>query len=283
MCLIYLDYIIVIGRTFEDMIKNLDQVLQKLHDAGLKLRKCQLFAKQVEFLGRVISNSGIQTDPKKTNVVRDWPQPTKLHDVRSFIGFCSYYRRFIPKFAELAKPLHKLTEKGQKFVWTNECNTAFEKLKSKMVESPILVHPDFSKPFILDTDASDQAIGGVLSQNINGHERVIAYASRTLSRPERRYCVTRKELLALVHFVKYFRHYLYGKSFTVRTDHGSLRWLMQFKSVKSQDGWKFFHLMTWKSNTELEKVTRMQTASVGFRVISVVRKALRRLKLPQVA
>ena len=235
-CLIYLDDIIVIGRTFEDMIKNLDQVLQKLHDAGLKLkpRKCQLFAKQVEFLGHVISNCGIQTDPKKTNVVRDWPQPTKLHDVRSFIGFCSYYRRFIPKFAELAKPLHKLTEKGQKFVWTNECNIAFEKLKSKMVESPILAHPDFSKPFILDTDASDQAIGAVLSQNINGHERVIAYASRTLSRPERRYCVTRKELLALVHFVKYFRHYLYGKSFTVRTDHGSLRWLMQFKNPEGQ-------------------------------------------------
>ena len=106
---------------------------------------------------------------------------------------------------------------------TDECNSAFEILKCRLVESPVLAHPDFTKPFIIDSDASDQAIGAVLSQNIDGHERVIAYASRRLTRSERRYCVTRKELLALVHFVKYFRHYLYGKRFTVRTDHGSLR------------------------------------------------------------
>ena len=234
--LIYLDDIIVIGKTFDDMINDLDEELLKLEGAGLKLkpRKCQLFAKQVEFLGHLISKQGIQTDPKKTQVVKDWPKPETLHDVRSFVGFCSYYRRFIPKFAELAKPLHKLSEKGQKFMWTDECNTAFQTLKSKMVESPILAHPDFTAPFILDTDASNQAIGAVLSQNIDGHERVIAYASRTLTKSERRYCVTRKELLALVHFVKYFRHYLYGKTFTVRTDHGSLRWLMQFKNPEGQ-------------------------------------------------
>ena len=100
------------------------------------------------------------------------------------------------------------------------------------MESPVLAHPDFTKPFIIDSDASDQAIGAVFSQNIDGHERMIAYASRRLTRSERRYCITRKELLALVHFVKYFRHYLYGKRFTVRTDHGSLRWLMQLKYLK---------------------------------------------------
>ena len=148
--------------------------------------------------------------------------------------FCSYYRRFIPNFAEVAKPLHQLTEKGQKFLWTDECNTAFERLKNRMVNSPILAHPDFTKPFVLDTDASDLAIGAVLSQRIDGQEHVIAYASRTLTKSERRYCVTKKELLALVHFVKYFRHYLYGKKFTIRTDHGSLRWLMQFKNPEGQ-------------------------------------------------
>ena len=102
-CLIYLDDVIVIGRNFEDMIKNLDNVLQRLHEAGLKLkpRKCQLFAKQVEFLGHVISREGIQTDPKKTEVVRNWPKPKTIHETRSFIGFCSYYRRFIPNFAEV--------------------------------------------------------------------------------------------------------------------------------------------------------------------------------------
>ena len=235
-CLIYLDDIIVVGKTFDDMIRNLDEVLQKLHEAGLKLkpRKCQLFAKRVDFLGHVISGEGIQTDPKKTQAVREWPRPESLHEVRSFLGFCSYYRRFIPKFAEISKPLHKLTEKNQKFLWTKECNAAFETLKEKMVSSPILAHPDFTKPFILDTDASDQAIGAVLSQKIEGKEHVIAYASRTLTKSERRYCVTRKELLAVINFVKYFRHYLYGRAFTVRTDHGSLRWLMKFKNPEGQ-------------------------------------------------
>ena len=235
-CLIYLDDIIVVGKTFDDMIRNLDEVLQKLHEAGLKLkpRKCQLFAKRVDFLGHVISGEGIQTDPKKTQAVREWPRPESLHEVRSFLGFCSYYRRFIPKFAEISKPLHKLTEKNQKFLWTKECNAAFETLKEKMVSSPILAHPDFTKPFILDTDASDQAIGAVLSQRIEGKEHVIAYASRTLTKSERRYCVTRKELLAVINFVKYFRHYLYGRAFTVRTDHGSLRWLMKFKNPEGQ-------------------------------------------------
>ena len=130
--------------------------------------------------------------------------------------------------------LHKLTEKSNKFVWTEECDEAFKSLKQNLVEAPILAHPDFSQSFILDCDASNDAIGGVLSQKINGDEHVIAYASRTLSKSERRYCVTRKELLALVHFVKYFRHYLYGKKFLVRTDHGSLRWLMNFKNPEGQ-------------------------------------------------
>ena len=111
---------------------------------------------------------------------------------------------------------------------------AFEKLEQMLTTTPILAHPDFSQPFILDTDASDLAIGSVLSQKIDNKERVLAYASRTLSKAERKYCVTRKELLALVYFVKYFRHYLYGREFTVRTDHGSLRWLMNFKNPEGQ-------------------------------------------------
>ena len=107
-------------------------------------------------------------------------------------------------------------------------------LKEKLVEAPILTHPDFTKSFILDVDASDQSIGAVLSQMTENGESVIAYASRTLTKSERRYCVTRKEMLALVNFVKYYKHYLYGKKFTVRTDHGSLRWLMQFKNPEGE-------------------------------------------------
>ena len=158
-------------------------------------------------------------DPKKTEAVKNRPTPTCVKEVRSFLGTCSYYRRFIYQFSDVAKPLHKLTEKGQTFSWTEECMKAFEMLKQKLTEVPILAHPDFGKEFILDTDARDVAIVAVLLQKIDEKEHLIAYASKTLSKCERRYCVTRKELLAVVNYVKHFRHYLYGKKFTLRTDH----------------------------------------------------------------
>ena len=212
-CLIYLDDIIVHGKTFAGMLENLDTVLRKLQEAGLKHKpsKCRLFKKEVEYLGHIISASGINPDPKKIQAVKDWPKPNNVTDIRAFIGLCSYYRRFISDFAKIAKPLHRLTEKGQKFYWTEECDRAFGTLKKKLCEAPTLTHPDFQEEFILDTDASDFAIGAVLSQKLDGRERVIAHTSKTLAKSQRKYCVTRKELYALVHFVKYFRHYLYGK------------------------------------------------------------------------
>ena len=235
-CLIYLDDVIVIGKSFEDMIKNLGVVFERLQQSGLKLkaRKCQLFGKEVEFLGHIISEKGVETDPSKTQCIEMWPTPKNVKDVRAFIGLCSYYRCFVYRFSEIAKPLHKLTEKNKPFIWTEECSKAFETLKKKLVEAPVLIHPDFTKSFKLDVDASDHSIGAVLSQDTENGECVVVYASRTLSKSERRYCVTRKEMLALVYFVKYFRHYLYGKQFTIRTDHGSLRWLMNFKNPEGQ-------------------------------------------------
>ena len=235
-CLICLDDIIVHGESFGAMLTNLDSVLCKLQDDGLKLkpRKCQLFKKKVEYLGHIVSASGIKTDPKTIKAVRDWPEPNSVTELRSSIGLCSYYRRFILGFADIAKPLHRLTSKEEPFVWTSECSQAFEKLKNCLCEAPTLAHPDFTKEFILDTDASDFAIGAVLSQVFDGKERVIAYASKTLTKAERRYCVTRKELYALMHFVKYFRHYLYGKKFTIRTDHGSLRWRCSTRILKDR-------------------------------------------------
>ena len=170
----------------------------------------------------------------KTECVRNWPVPTNVKELRSFLGFCSYYRRFIFRFSEIARPLHKLTEKGVRLKWTEDCSTAFFQLKSKLITTPILAHPDFSKSFILDVDICDQSIGAVISQKIDEEEYAIAYASRTLSKTERQYCVTRKELLALVTFVKHFKHYLYGQKFLVRTDHSSLKWLMNFKNPEGQ-------------------------------------------------
>ena len=230
-CLIYLDDVIVFGKTFDEMTDSLQKVFDRLHTAGLKLKakKCTLYGEQVEYLGHIISKTGVATDPKKVEAIKSWPEPSSVKDVRSFLGLCGYYRRYVKDFSKIAKPLHKLTNKGAKFQWTEECQSSFDKLKAHLVSAPILAFPDFSQTFIVDTDASDMAIGAVLSQNQGNSERVIAYASRTLSKSERMYCVTKKELLAVVYFVKQFRHYLYGRKFTIRTDHGSLRWLPNFK------------------------------------------------------
>lgn len=235
-CLIYLDDIIVYGKTFDDMLQNLELVFEKLLAAGLKLkaRKCSLFARQVKYLGHIISEQGIETDPEKVEIVKHWPEPVNKTQVRSFIGLSSYYRKFIPNFARIAQPLHKLTEASVPFKWTDECQDAFQLLKDRLISAPILTHPDFTKPFILDTDASQYAMGAALSQLQDGQERVVAYASKVLSKSEKKYCVTRKELLAVVTFIKHFRPFLYGHKFLVRTDHSSLKWLLRFKDPEGQ-------------------------------------------------
>ena len=128
----------------------------------------------------------------------------------------------------------RLTDKGVKFLWTPACQQAFETLKTKLTTAPILAYPNLTDPFILDTDASDTAIGAVLSQRQNGQEKVIGYGSKALSKEERNYCVTRRELLAVVHFVNHYRYYLQGKPFTVRTDHASLKWLLNQKEPRDQ-------------------------------------------------
>ena len=146
-----------------------------------------------------------------------------------------YYRRFIKSFALIAKPLQYLTEKNAPFEWTAACQKYFDDLRNCLASAPILAYPDHSKPFLLDTDASDVGIGAVLSQiQDNGSEGVIAYASRSLSRQEPKYCVTRKELLAVVEFTHHFRPYLLSKKFTLRTDHSSLIWMQNFKEPEGQ-------------------------------------------------
>ena len=236
-CLVYMDDVIVLGATFEDHMRALQAVLERVRKAGLKLKpaKCAFFQKEVAYLGHVISDEGIATDPRKTDRVSTWPIPTSVREVQQFLGLANYYRRFIQDFACIASPLHKLTERSAEFKWTNECQDAFNELRRRLTTAPILIHPDFSKTFILDTDASDQGIGAVLSQaGPDGTEHVIAYASRLLSKSERRYCVTRRELLAVVFFTNHFRPYLLGKQFVLRTDHGSLVWLQNFKEPEGQ-------------------------------------------------
>ena len=235
-CLVYLDDVIIFSKTFEGMLDNLREVLLRLRSANLKLnpKKCSLFSRKVRYLGHIVSEEGLTTDTEKTSAVESWPIPKNKKQVRSFLGFCSYYRRFVKGFSSLAKPLFKLTENHTKFVWTESCQEAFITLKRALISSPILSFPSEEGEFILDTDASNHGVGAVLSQKQNGQEKVIAYFSRVLNKSERNYCVTRRELLAIVSSMKSFHHYLYGRKFLVRTDHDSLRWLMSFKELEGQ-------------------------------------------------
>ncbi|KAL5516720.1 hypothetical protein EMCRGX_G002126 [Ephydatia muelleri] len=236
-CLVYFDDIIVIGSTFSEHLKHLAAVLTHLRQSGLKLNptKCKLCQQQVTFLGHIVSTQGISTDPEKVEVIAKWPTPQSKRDVQQFLGLANYYRRFIKDFGVIAKPLNRLTEKNTTFEWSTTCQRAFENLRNCLVEPPVLAYPNYTRDFLLDTDASNCGIGAVLSQvDDSGAERVICYASRSLSRQEQRYCVTRRELLAVVEFTQHFRHYLLGRKFILRTDHGSLVWLRNFKEPEGQ-------------------------------------------------
>eukprot|EP00731_Ephydatia_muelleri_P011946 Em0006g840a len=186
-CLVYFDDIIVVGTTFQEHLHHLTSVFTRLRGAGLKLKpkKCTLCRQQVTFLGHIVSTDGVATDPSKTEAVSKWPIPQNRKEVQQFWGLANYYRRFVKDFALISKPLQRLTEKNAPFEWTIGCQNAFDELRKRLVSSPVLAYPDYERRFILDTDASDVGIGAVLSQVSDcGSERVIAYASRSLTRPE---------------------------------------------------------------------------------------------------
>ena len=236
MLLVYLDDVIIFSRSVDEHMSRLDMVLTKLGQVGLKLKpkKCNLFQREVVYLGHVVSSAGISTDPSKISVIENWPKPKDVSDVRSGLGVFGYYRRFVKGYSNLAKPLTKLTEKDVEWDWGPTEDEAWNSLKNGLINAPILAYPDPNEKFILDTDASGFGIGAVLSQIQDGKERVIAYGSRTMTKEERRYCVTRQELLAVVHFVKTYRHFLYGHKFLIRTDHGALKYLFNFKEPEGQ-------------------------------------------------
>ncbi len=239
-CLAYLDDVVVFAPNLEVQFDRLRLVLERLKQAGLKLKtcKCNLLQRSVRFLGHVISAGHISVDPEKVRDVVEWPEPTNVTELRGFIGLCSYYRRFVKDFGKIAAPLNALIEKGRAFEWSPACQAAFDNLKSLLTSAPLLAMPDSHSPLILDTDASNCAIGAVLSQVQDGVEKPIAYASRKLSKPEHNYCVTRKELLAVYYYMKYFRHYLLGRKFVVRTDHSALQWLRKIpEPIGQQARW----------------------------------------------
>jgi len=158
--------------------------------------------------GHIVSPSGVTTDPEKLEAVKSWPRPKDIHQLRSFLGLCTYYRRFIPGFADREKPLTRLTEEKRTFQWSTEAEPAFQALKRALCTTPVLGYPQPGERFIIDTDASNIGIGGVLSQLQDDGERVVSYFSKTLSKAERSYYVTRQELLAIVKTLEDFHEYL---------------------------------------------------------------------------
>lgn len=234
--LIYLDDIVIFSSTVSQHLDRLELVLQRLEAANLKLKpsKCELFKREVKYLGHVVSADGVKTDPEKIEAIKNWPTPSNTTEVRAFLGTGSYYRRFVQGFADVARPLNVLTGKNVPFEWNDDTEDAFQTIKRKLIESPVLGYPDPNLPYILDTDASNEAMGAVLSQVQGGLERPIAYFSKTFSTEERNYCVTRKELLAVVSAAKHFRPYLYGQPFKIRTDHASLRWMVNLRDPMGQ-------------------------------------------------
>ncbi len=233
--LAFLDDVVVLGTNFRNHIDNLKDVLLRFRSYGLKLKpkKCVLFQREIEFLGRKVSSNTLTMTEQDIKVVCEWPKPACAKDLERFMGLTNYHRGFVPNFSELADPLYAVLGK-RPFKWEQEQENAFNALKTALTEPPVMSLPNQHDEFILDTDASDRAIGAELLQVQNGEEKVIAYGSYSLTPEQRRYCVTRKELLAVVRFTRQYRHYLLGRPFIVRTDHASLVWLLRFKAPQGQ-------------------------------------------------
>ncbi|KMQ81648.1 gag-pol fusion protein, partial [Lasius niger] len=210
---VYLDDIIVISETFDQHLHLLTEVFQRLRDARLRLNpdKCRFCVEQLKYLesimGHVIDREKIRTDPEKVSAVADWPEPRTVKQVRQFLGMASWYRRFVANFSTIAAPLTRLTKKNARWTWGADEEHAFQELKRTLVSAPVLAYPDFTRRFVLQTDASNSGLGAVLTQNFEDGERVIAYASRTLNGAERNYSATELECLAVVWGIRRMKGY----------------------------------------------------------------------------
>ena len=231
-CLVYLDDVLVFSQSFDEHLKHLVSVFDRLRKAGLKLapKKCHICRMQVHYLGHVVSARGVSVDPAKTSALAQFPVPATAENVRSFLGIAGYYRRFILNFASRAEPLSALLRAEAPFVWDSACELAFNDIKKALQQPPVLCHPDYAKPFVVDTDASGCGLGATLSQfSAVGVERVVAYASRTLTAAERKWHTRELEALAIIWAIELFRPYVWGRHFTVRSDHRNLQWLREAK------------------------------------------------------
>ena len=233
----YIDDIVIIAETYKEHIELLHKVYNKLKQAGLtiNLPKSEFCKSELKYLGFILDKEGLRTDPAKIECIREFPRPTTVKQIRSFIGLCSYYRKFIKDFSSISAPLTQLTAgevtSKSKVEFDAAAEEAFKKLKQALISAPVLKTPDFEAPFWLHCDASGCGLGAALVQkDTEGGEHPVAYFSRTLSKVERNYSTTERELLAVVAAVDHFKHYIDGSHFTVVTDHSSLKWLSKLEN-----------------------------------------------------
>lgn len=213
-------------------MKHLKTIFERIRKAGLEInkKKCEFCKPQIEYLGHVVTRDGIKMNEEKVRCIRDLKAPSTKKEVRRFIVMTSWYRKFIKNYAHITAPIVKLLRKNVKFRWTENQEKAFQEVKKKLIEEPVLTRPDFTKPFTLQTDASDVGLGAVLTQEVEGNEKVVMYASRSLSPAETRYSTSEKECLAVVWGIRKMRAFLEGYHFNVLTDHQALQWLNKLKN-----------------------------------------------------
>ena len=239
-CAIFLDDLIIFADTFEEHLERLEMVFNRLRECNLKLapKKCAFMQKEVKYVGYIVSEDGVAVDPEKIAKVRNWPTPTNPEEVRQFVGFAGFYRKYVENFSKIVKPLYevmpaqnkkscKKTKSPENFVWGQEQETAFKELKERLTTAPILAYPDYTIPFEVITDACGSGLGAILCQNQNGKQRIISFASRSLNKSEKNYPTHKLEFLALKWAVTdKFTDYLLGHKFTVITDNNPLTYVL---------------------------------------------------------
>ena len=244
--IVYMDDIFLFAPDEITLMENTKKVLARLreNDLFLKATKCEFNKTKVEYLGMIIEEGKISMDQGKVKGIRDWPAPTTVKQVRGFLGFGNFYRRFIHHFSNLAKPLNDLLKKDQKFEWTEECQKTFDDLKKRFTEEPVLMMPDQTRPFQIETDASKYATGAVLTQlDANGDRHPVSFISKTFSPAERNYEIYDRELLAIIRALEEWRHYIQGSPHTtiVLSDHKNLTYYREAKKLnRRQARWSLY-------------------------------------------
>ena len=242
--LVFLDDILIYSRTKEEHLQHIRAVLKKLQDEKFygRLKKCDFFKTEVEYLGFDVGADGIKPSLSKIKAVLEWPTPKSVTDVRSFLGLANFYRKFVRWFSEIAAPMTNLTKKDRQFTWTNQEENAFNGLKKALVTAPVLKLPDFEREFTVTTDASEVSVGAILQQNFGEGLQPICYESKKLNPAESRYGAYERELLGIIWAVGKWRHYLSGRHFIVQTDHDSLKHLPN-QPASNRRMWKWIQVL----------------------------------------